>query len=70
MKDIKETERKKELKVVHIIRIDQEHLHDHIDKVVRGTVTQTLNALLDAEADQLCGAGRYQREFRGHDTEF
>jgi hypothetical protein len=27
-----------------------------LDKVVRATVEETLNALLDAEADQLCGA--------------
>ena len=30
-------------------------------EMVRGTVEETLNALLDAEADQLCGAGRYER---------
>jgi transposase-like protein len=29
--------------------------------VVRESVEQTLNALLDAEADQLCGAKRYER---------
>src|SRR5215470_6449862 len=26
----------------------------HLDRVVRGTVEETLNALLDAEADRLC----------------
>ena len=29
--------------------------------MVRGTVEETLNAMLDAEADRLCGAGRYER---------
>ena len=29
--------------------------------MVRSTVEQTLNDMLDAEADQLCGAGRYER---------
>jgi putative transposase len=29
--------------------------------MVRGTVEETLNAMLDAEADRLCGAGRYMR---------
>lgn len=29
--------------------------------MVRGTVEETLKALLDAEADLLCGAGRYER---------
>ena len=29
--------------------------------MVRGTVEETLNALLDAEADRLCNAQRYER---------
>jgi putative transposase len=29
--------------------------------VVRGTVEETLNALLDAQADRLCNAPRYER---------
>ena len=29
--------------------------------MVRGTVEETLNALLDAEADELCKAQRYER---------
>ena len=28
---------------------------------MRGTVEEALNALLDAEADRLCGADRYER---------
>jgi len=28
---------------------------------VRGSVEETLNAMLDAEADALCGAQRYER---------
>ena len=28
---------------------------------MRGTVEEALNAMLDAEADRLCGAGRYER---------
>jgi len=34
--------------------------------MVRGTVEQTLNALLDA--DRLCGAGRYERSQGRQDT--
>ena len=34
----------------------------------RGTVEETLNAMLDAEADQLCGAGRYERSQARQDT--
>jgi transposase-like protein len=33
---------------------------DHLDKLVIKTVEETLNGLLDAEADQLCGAKRYE----------
>ena len=32
------------------------------------TVEETLNAMLDAEADQLCGAGRYERSHARQDT--
>ena len=38
-------------------------------EVVRSTVEETLNALLDAEADHLCGARKYseaQRRAQGH----
>ena len=44
-----------------VIRIDEGQLHKHLDEVVRDSVEQTLNALLDAEADDLCKAQRYQR---------
>ena len=36
--------------------------------MVRGTVEEALNAMLDAEADQLCGAGRYERSEARQDT--
>ncbi len=42
----------------HVIRIDDERIQDHLGKVVRGSVEETLNALLDAEADRLCNAER------------
>ena len=32
----------------------------HLSEVVRSTVEETLNAMLDAEADQLCKAKRYE----------
>ena len=41
---------------------------DHLGEMVRGTVEETLNAMLDAEADQLCGAGRYERSKARQDT--
>jgi transposase-like protein len=44
-----------------VIRIDEGQLKGHLDQVVRDSVEQTLHALLDAEADALCGARRYER---------
>src|SRR6516225_5943212 len=45
----------------NVIRIDDERVREHLGYVVRGTVEETLNALLEAEADRLCNAGRYER---------
>ncbi len=45
----------------NVIRIDDKEIRDHLGKIVRGSVEDTLNALLDAEADRLVGAGRYER---------
>jgi putative transposase len=44
-----------------VIQIDGSRIRDHLGEMVRGTVEETLNALRDAEADRLCGAGRYER---------
>lgn len=44
-----------------IIRIDEALVKQELGEVVRGTVEETLNKLLDAEADELCRAGRYER---------
>ena len=41
--------------------VDAQKVQSHLDRVVCETVEQTLNALLDAEADELCGAKRYAR---------
>jgi hypothetical protein len=35
------------------IRVDDQQLRRHIDEAVRSSVEGTLNALLDAEADQI-----------------
>src|SRR4029453_8611139 len=40
----------------NVITIDDERIKNHLDRVVRGSVEQTLNALLEAEADRLCKA--------------
>src|SRR3954447_6151749 len=51
-----------------VIQIDEARIRDHLGELVRGTVEETLNAMLDAEADQLCGAGRYERSQARQDT--
>jgi putative transposase len=68
MHNSKPTRANKEAKTGQIIRIEQDQLHKHLDKIVRGTVEQTLNELLDAEADRLCHAGRYERSQNRKDT--
>jgi hypothetical protein len=50
------------------IRIDQEPVRNHVEEVVRSTVEETLNGLLEQEADQLCGASRYERSAERVDT--
>ena len=52
----------------HVITIDDERIKSHLDRVVRGSVEETLNALLDAEADRLCNAQRYERSEARRDT--
>jgi putative transposase len=44
-----------------VVQIDDGKIRAHLDEVVRATVEETLNALLDAEADHLCGARKYER---------
>ena len=51
-----------------IIQIDEEGVKDHLGQIVKVTVQETLNAMLDAEADQLCNAQRYERSARRKDT--
>lgn len=41
-----------------VIQIDQGLVRKHLSEVVRSTVEETLNAMLDAEAEQLCKAKR------------
>ena len=43
------------------LRVDEGKLKNHVDEVVRSSVEETLNGLLDAEADHICRAQRYER---------
>ena len=51
-----------------VIKIEEEKIRSHVNQVVRETVEQTLNGLLQAEADELCGAKRYARSPERLDT--
>jgi putative transposase len=51
-----------------LIQIDTEAVRGHVDRVVRESVEETLNGLLEAEADRLCGAKRYERSADRVDT--
>jgi putative transposase len=44
-----------------VVRIDEGKVRQHVEEVVRSSVEATLNGLLEAEADELCGAKRYER---------
>ena len=45
----------------HILQVDQPLFETELDRMVTQKVTQILNRMLDAEADDLTGAGRYER---------
>ena len=55
-------------KLSQVIQIDEGKIEAHLGEVVRSTVEETLNALLDAEADRLCQAERYERTEARKDT--
>ena len=44
-----------------ILQVDQAMLETTLDRMVRKSVEETLNAMLDAEADEITGATRYER---------
>lgn len=51
-----------------LVKIDEKVIRSHLSEVVRGTVEDTLNAMLEAEADELCHARRYERTMERQDT--
>ncbi len=44
-----------------VIQIDEARVQEHLGELVRGSVEETLNAMLDGEADRLLKAKRYER---------
>jgi transposase-like protein len=51
-----------------VIKINEEAVKDHLGSLVRSTVEETLNAMLDEEANRLCNAEKYQRSGARVDT--
>jgi transposase-like protein len=52
----------------NVIAINEGLIKDRLNKIVVTTVEGALNALLDAEADHLCGAMRYEHSADRLDT--
>ena len=52
---------KKDAGLKQILTVDETAVQTHLDEVVRQSVEDTLNGMLDAEADHLCQAKRYER---------
>jgi len=51
-----------------VIQINEGAIRDHLGKLVRSTVEETLNGMLEAEANRLCNAEKYQRSGARIDT--
>ena len=45
----------------NVIKINEAQIENHLGRMVRSTVEETLNQMLEAEANQLCNAQRYER---------
>jgi transposase-like protein len=43
------------------LRVNEAQVRGHLNEMVRSTVEETLNKMLDAEAESLCSAKRYER---------
>ena len=46
----------------NIIQLNEQFIHNELKTIVKNSVEETLNALLDAEADKLIQAERYARD--------
>lgn len=51
-----------------VIQINEAGIRGHLDEMVRSTVEETLNRMLDSEADELCQARKYERTAARQDT--
>lgn len=55
-------------KLSQVVQIDEGKTQAHLGEVVRSTVEETLNAMLDGEAERLCRAEHYERTEARKDT--
>ena len=46
----------------NIIQLNQDLIHNELKDLVKNSIEETLNAMLDAEADKLVNAERYARD--------
>lgn len=51
-----------------LVQINEAEVREHLGELVRGSVEETLNTLLDQEADRICQAARYERTPERQDT--
>jgi flagellar motor component MotA len=49
----------------NVVRIDDERIMGYLDRIVHGTVEETLKALLDAEAETLPHRSRHAARLGG-----
>ncbi len=61
-------EEKQPRKPGKIINIDEAQVESLLDRKIKESVEETINGLLDAEADMLCGAKRYEHNPERVDT--
>lgn len=54
--------------IAGVIQVDPAKIEGYLDQKVRESVEQTLNLLLEEEADRVCGAKRYERSQDRADT--
>jgi putative transposase len=52
----------------NLVQINEAQVREHLGELVRGSVEETLNTLLDQEADRVCQATRYERTPERQDT--
>lgn len=63
-----ETSEKTEKNLSQVFKINEAQIQTYLDSMVRQTVEETINKMLDEEADRLCNAQRYEHSEQRADT--